>query len=80
MDNTNNRASMNQQEMEIHLKLMQLKKDNRQIYVSLSPPEGETTIQPDNNRMSINEGREGTWIGVSGIFYDAMAKTYDFRG
>lgn len=69
----------NVSEMEIALKLKELKKQNKYIALSLYPPLGDTTIRKENNRMFINEGRDGKWEDVSEAFYDGMVNIYDSR-
>jgi hypothetical protein len=66
-------------EMEIALKLKELKKQNKYIALSLHPPLGDSTIRKENNRMFINEGRDGKWEEVSEVFYDGMVNAYDSR-
>jgi len=66
-------------EMEIALKLKQLKKEKQYIALSLYPPIGDTTIRSEGNRMFINEGRKGKWDNVSESFYDEMVNLYDSR-
>ena len=66
-------------EMEIALKLRQMKKDKRYIALSLYPPIATTTIEKEGNRMFINEGRDGKFEDITEAFYDEMVKKYDSR-
>ena len=66
-------------EMEIALKLKQMKKDKKYIALSLSPAAGFSTIEKHGNTMRINEGRDGKWSGISESFYDNMVSLYDSR-
>lgn len=66
-------------EMEIALKLKQMKKEKRYTALSLYPPITTTTIEKEGNRMFINEGRDGKWDDVSESFYDEMVELYDSR-
>ena len=64
---------------EIENKLKQLKHNKKYIVLSLYPSIGQPTIQSEDNRMFINEGRDGKWDNVSEQFYDEMVKKYDSR-
>lgn len=64
---------------EIESKLKQLKRNKKYIALSLHPPIGHSTIQREDNRMFINEGRDGKWDGISEQFYDEMVKQFDSR-
>lgn len=64
---------------EIESQLKKMKREKRYTALSLHPPIGATTIQPEGNRMFINEGREGKFESVSESFYDEMVKKYDSR-
>jgi len=64
---------------QIETTLKRLKKDKKYIALSLYPEVGNTTITKDNNRLFINEGRDGKWEGVSEVFYDKMVQKYDSR-
>ncbi len=64
---------------EILNKLKQLKRDKKYIALSLWPPPLSTTIQREDNRMYINEGRDGKFEGVSEAFYDEMVNKFDSR-
>ena len=66
-------------EMEIALKLKQMKKEKRYTALSLYPSIATTTIEKEGNRMFINEGRDGKWDDVSESFYDEMVELYDSR-
>ena len=70
---------LTQSEFEIFLKLKQLQQNKKYITLKLQPPIGNTTIQKENNRMFINEGRDGKWEDISEEFYDAVAGIYDSR-
>jgi hypothetical protein len=64
---------------EIESKLKQLKRNKQYIALSLHPSIGNTTIEREDNRMFINEGRDGKWEDISEQFYDTMVKKYDSR-
>jgi len=64
---------------EIESKLKQLKRNKKYIALSLWPPIGQSTIQSEDNRMFINEGRDGKWEGISEQFYDEMVNKFDSR-
>jgi hypothetical protein len=64
---------------EIESQLKKMKREKKYTALSLWPPTGATTIQPEGNRMYINEGRDGKFENVSESFYDAMVKKYDSR-
>lgn len=66
-------------ELEILSRLEELSKEGKYLTLSLHPPIGLSTIQRDDNRMFINEGRDGKWEGVSEAFYDLMVPRYDSR-
>lgn len=66
-------------ELEARHALRNLKAQRRYIAMSLWPPSGHTTIQPEGNTMYVNEGRDGKFFGVSEAFYDRMAALYDSR-
>lgn len=67
----------NVNEMEVALKLKELKKKKAWIRLSLSPPAYSSIIEDQDNTMYINEGRDGRWEGISEAFYDDMVKIYD---
>ena len=67
-------------EQGIKNKLAELKRNKKYIALSLHPEMGSTTIQKENNRLFINEGRDGKWDGVSEEFYDNIVQKYDSRG
>jgi hypothetical protein len=69
----------NVNEMEVALKLKQLEKRKAWIELSLSAGLGNTTIEKQDNRMYINQGRDGKWEGISEAFYDTMVSIYDSR-
>lgn len=64
---------------EIESKLKKMKREKKYTALSLMPPIGATTIQPNGNRMYVNEGREGKYEEVSESFYDEMVRKYDSR-
>ncbi|CAB4143481.1 hypothetical protein UFOVP449_199 [uncultured Caudovirales phage] len=70
---------INETETLVEKQLADLKEDNTYIALSLYPPMGYTTIQKQNNRIFINEGRQGKWEGISESFYDLMVSKYDSR-
>jgi uncharacterized protein Veg len=49
-------------------------------YIALSLYPGiHRTIKAEGNILKINEGRSGTFEGVSESFYDKLVDTYDSR-
>jgi hypothetical protein len=72
---------MTQNETEILLKLKELKKQGKQIYLQLWPGSGHSTIdvKGDTNRLFINEGRDGTWEDISEYTYDQLVIDWDSR-
>lgn len=64
---------------EIIEKLKSLKKDKKYIALSLHPAIGNTTIDKNNNRLFINEGRDGKWEEVAESFYDDLVNKFDSR-
>lgn len=66
-------------ELDARHALRNLKANRRYIALSLRPPVGHTTIQPNGNAMYVNEGRDGKYEGVSEAFYDRMVLLYDSR-
>lgn len=69
----------NVSEMEVALKLKELKKRKAYIALSLRPPTLSTTIEKEGNTLYINEGRDGKWEDISEAFYDDMVDLYDSR-
>jgi len=69
----------NLSEMEIALKLKEMKKKKRYIALQLHPPSGDTIIRKENNIMYINEGRDGKWEDVRESFFNNMVNVYDSR-
>jgi hypothetical protein len=69
----------NLSEMEIALKLKEMKKKKRYIALQLHPPIGDSTIRREGNRMFINEGRDGKWEDVRESFFNNMVNVYDSR-
>jgi hypothetical protein len=69
----------NVNEMEVALKLKELNKKKAWIELSLHPPLGNTTIEKQDNRMFINQGRDGKWDSISEAFYDGMVNQFDSR-
>lgn len=74
--------NMSKESTEVAIKaiLDDLTRKGRRIEVQLWPPIGSSTIQPEGNRMLINEGRDGRFDEVDERFYDRMAREYDSRG
>ena len=66
-------------QQEIIKTLTSLKKNKQYIALSLHPAIGNSTISKEDNRFFINEGRGGTWEGVSESFYDEMVAKFDSR-
>lgn len=66
-------------ESQITQKLTKMKKDRKYISLSLHPPFGSSVIQRENNRLFINEGRDGKYEGVSELFYDSLVDKFDSR-
>ncbi len=64
---------------EIELKLKSMKRNKKYIALSLFPEIGNTIITKENNRLFINEGRDGKWSKISEEFYDSMVNKYDSR-
>ena len=59
--------------------LTSLKRNKKWIALSLHPAIGNSTISREDNRLFINEGRDGKWDGVSESFYDEMVAKFDSR-
>ncbi len=59
--------------------LTDLRKRKQQVHLSLQPGIGETTISPSNNRLFVNEGRDGIYKPISEREYDELVKKYDTR-
>jgi len=66
-------------EQEIVQRLKSLKRNKKYIALSLHPAVGNSTIDKENNRLFINEGRDGKWERVSEAFYDEMVNKFDSR-
>lgn len=66
-------------ESQIIQKLTKMEKDRKYIFLSLHPPFGSSAIQRENNRLFINEGRDGKYEGVSELFYDSLVDKFDSR-
>lgn len=66
-------------QQEIINTLTKLKKSKKYIALQLHPAIGNSTISKEDNRLFINEGREGKWEGVSESFYDEMVAKFDSR-
>jgi hypothetical protein len=64
---------------EITQKLKSLKRNKKYIALSLHPAVGNSVISKEDNRLFINEGRDGKWDGVSEAFYDEMVDKFDSR-
>jgi len=73
---------MTQTEMEILLKLKELRKQGKQIHLQLRPDYGHSTIDTKGtcNRLLINEGRDGMWYEVTERAYDKFVEEWDSRG
>ena len=59
--------------------LQRLKDERKYISLSLHPAIGNNTISRENNRLRINEGRDGEYSGVSENFYDGLVDEFDSR-
>ena len=72
---------MTQNEIEILLKLKELKKQGKRIYLQLWPGYGQSIIDTkgDTNRLFINDGRDGSWEGISEHTYDQLVIEWDSR-
>ena len=66
-------------EQEIVQRLKSLKRNKKYIALSLHPAVGNSTIDKEDNRLFINEGRDGKWEGVSEAFYDEIVNKFDSR-
>jgi hypothetical protein len=66
-------------QQEIVKTLTGLKRNKKWIALSLHPAIGDSTISREDNRLFINEGRDGKWEGVSESFYDEMVAKFDSR-
>ena len=67
------------QNQEIIQTLKKLKRNKKYIALQLHPAVGNSTISREDNRLLINEGRDGKWDGVSEAFYDEMVAKFDSR-
>ena len=57
-----------------------MKRQKKYVALSLWPSLGNTTISKrSDNRMFINEGRDGKFNNISEAFYDEMVTKYDSR-
>ena len=56
-----------------------MKRQKKYVALSLWPSLGNTTITPNDNRMFINEGRDGKFEDIAEAFYDEMVNKYDSR-
>jgi hypothetical protein len=56
-----------------------MKRQKKYVALSLWPSLGNTTITPNDNRMFINEGRDGKFEDITEIFYNEMVNKYDSR-
>jgi hypothetical protein len=73
----NQNATMLQETMEsIFETLCTLRDAGEPISLKLWPPKWTTIIMPDDNRMEINGGGNGTFEGVSEAFYDRMVNIF----
>lgn len=66
-------------ESQIIQKLTKMKKEKKYTALSLHPPFGSSVIQRENNRLFINEGRDGKYEGVSELLYDSLVDKFDSR-
>jgi hypothetical protein len=66
-------------QQEIIKTLNGLKRNKKWIALQLHPAIGNSTFSRENNRLFINEGRDGKWEGVSESFYDEMVAKFDSR-
>lgn len=70
-------APMSQETMEsIFETLCMLRDAGGDISLKLWPPKWTTIIMPDDNRMEINGGGNGTFEGVTEAFYDRMVNIF----
>ena len=73
----NQNATMLQETMEsIFETLCTLRDAGGDISLKLWPPKWTNIIMPDDNRMEINGGGNGTFEGVSESFYDRMVNIF----
>ena len=70
---------MNLQEKAVKAQLASLRSQKKWIGLSLRPAIGSTIITEENNRLFINEGRDGEFENISESFYDSMVLKYDSR-
>lgn len=56
-----------------------MKRNKMYIALSLHPPFGSSVIQKENNRLFINEGRDGKFEDVSEELYDRLVDKFDSR-
>jgi hypothetical protein len=66
-------------ESQIMSALRKMKREKKHIALSLLPPYASSIIEPQGNRMYINEGRDGKFEEVSEAFYDSVVERYDSR-
>jgi hypothetical protein len=68
-------------EMEILLKLKELRKQGKQIHLQLRPDYGHSTIDTEgtSNRLFINEGRDGMYYDITELFFDRLVVEWDSR-
>lgn len=59
--------------------LSNMKRNKRYTALSLHPPFGSKVIQKENNRLFINEGRDGKFEEVSEELYDRLVDKFDSR-
>lgn len=73
----NQTATMSQETMESIFKTLCVLRDaGGDISLKLWPPTWTNIIMPDDNRMEINGGGNGTFEGVSEGFYDRMVNIF----
>jgi hypothetical protein len=56
-----------------------LQQEKKYIALKLHPPIGHASIEAENNRAFINEGRAGKFENISESFYDEMVQKFDSR-
>lgn len=56
-----------------------MKRQKKYVALSLWPSLGNTTITSNDNRMFINEGRDGKFEDITETFYNEMVNKYDSR-
>ena len=59
--------------------LIELKESGKQIHLTLRPPTWSNIIEKEDNRMYVNDGKDGEFDGVTEAFYDEMVRLFDSR-